>query len=168
VVIGEPELGVGLTAIFGEVGWLAKPGWKLSIADGSTEDSRARWFRRRTAVLSAIVAAAPMWMVASGGPLAVVASSSADHLVVTLRLASVIEAVVDRGDPIDCRHPSRLGMNRGLPILPMWCWGEVRDGTTPPRGGTLGLLHRGGLEEIPELAANPSPLHGRGLEHRTN
>ena len=98
-----------------------KLGWKLSIADGSTKDSRARWFRRRTAVLSAVVAAAPMWMVASGEPLAVVASSSADHLMVTLRLASIIEAVMDRGDPTDCQHPNGFGTNRGLPILPMRC-----------------------------------------------
>ena len=103
------------------VGWLAKPGWKLSIADGSTQDSRTRWFRRRTTVLSAVVAAAPMWMVASGEPLAVVALSSADHLVVTLRLTSIIEAVMDRGDPTDCRHPNGFGTNRGLPTLLMWC-----------------------------------------------
>ena len=50
-------------------------------------------------VFLAVITATPMRMVASGGPLTVVASSSADHLVVTLRLASVIEAVVDRGGP---------------------------------------------------------------------
>ena len=66
-------------------------------------------------VFLTVITAAPMRMVALGRPLTVVASSSADHLVVTLRLMSVIEAVVDRGDPIDCRHP------RGLPILSVWC-----------------------------------------------
>ena len=121
MVIGKPKLGVGLAAIFCEVGWLAKPGWELSVADSSTEDPRARWFRRGTAVFLAVVTAAPMRMVASGGPLTVVASSSADHLVVTLRLASVVEAVVDRGDPVDYRRPSGLGTNQGLPIMSMWC-----------------------------------------------
>ena len=91
----------------------------MSSADGSAEDSRARWFRRRTAVFLTVITAAPMRMVASGGPLTVVASSSADHLVVTLRLASIIEAVVDRGDPTDCRHPNGFGTNQGLPILLM-------------------------------------------------
>ena len=65
--------------------------------------------------------AAPMRMVASGGPLTVVAPSSADHLVVTLRLVSVIEAVVDRGDPIGYRHLSGLRTDRGLPIMQAWC-----------------------------------------------
>ena len=90
-----------------------------------------------------------MRMVALGRPLTVVASSSADHLVVTLRLASVIEAVMDRGGPIDCRHPSGLRTNRGLPILPRRWRGKVRGTPVPSGGGTLGLLHRGGLEEIP-------------------
>ena len=72
-------------------------------------------------VFLTVITAAPMRMVASGEPLTIVASSSADHLVVTLHLASVIEAVVDQGDPIDCRHPSGLGTNRGLPILSVWC-----------------------------------------------
>jgi hypothetical protein len=121
VVIGEPELRVGLATIFCEVGRLAKPGWELSVADGSTKDPRARWFRRGTVVFLTVITAAPMRMVASGGPLTVVAPSSADHLVVTLRLASVIEAVVDWGDPISCRHPSGLRMNHDLPILPAWC-----------------------------------------------
>jgi len=110
-VIGEPELGVGLTAILGEVGWLAKPDWKLSIADGSTEDSRAKWFRRRTTVFLTVILAASMRMVASCGPLTVVAPSPADHLVVALGLASVVKAVVDRGGPVDGRRPSRLEMN---------------------------------------------------------
>ena len=38
----------------------------------------------------------------------------------------------------------------------------------PPGGGTLGLLHCGGLEEIPELAVDPSPLRGRGLGHHAH
>ena len=94
MVVGKPELRVGLATILGEVGWLAKPSQKLSIADGSTEDSRARWFRRRTAVLPTIIAATSVRMVAAGGPLIVVASSPADHLVVTPRLALVTEVVV--------------------------------------------------------------------------
>jgi len=55
--------------------------------------TRAQW----PVILLTVVVAASMQMVASGGPLTVMAPSSADHLVVTLRLASVIEAVVDRG-----------------------------------------------------------------------
>ena len=106
-----------------------------------------------------------MWMVASSGPLIVVASSPADHLMVSLHLALVAEAVKWQGDPVDGWRPSRLWTNRGLPILPTWCRGEVRGGFAPSGGGTLGLLHRGGLEEIPELTADPSSLHGRGLGH---
>ena len=117
-------------------------------------------------VLSTIVAAASVQVVASSGPLIVVASSPADHLVVALRLTSVAEAVVQQGDPVDCRCPSGLGMNRGLPILLRRCHGKVRGTPAPLGGGTLGLLHHGGLKEIPELAADPLPLHGRGLGHR--
>ena len=100
---------------------MPKTGRELGDTDSSAKDSRARWLRRRTAVFLAVIAATLVHMVASGGPLTVVASSSADHLMVTLRLASVIEAVVDQGDPIDYRHLSRLGTNHGLPILSVWC-----------------------------------------------
>ena len=79
--------------------------------DGPAKDSGAGRFGRGTAVLLTVVAAAPMRMVALGGPLTVVAPSSADHLVVTLRLVLVVKAVMDRGDPVDCRRLSRLGTN---------------------------------------------------------
>ena len=100
---------------------MSKLGQEMSSVDGSAEDLRARWFRRRTTVFLTVITAAAVRMVASGGPLTIVVPSSADHLVVTLRLTSVIEAVVDRGDPIGCRHPSGLRTNRSLPILPAWC-----------------------------------------------
>ena len=67
----------------------------MSSADGSAEDSRARWFRRRTAVFLTVISATSMRMVASSGPLPVVASSLADHLMVALGLESVVEAVMD-------------------------------------------------------------------------
>ena len=140
----------------------------MSTADGSTKNPRARRLRRRTTVFPTVVAATSVRMVALGGPLIVVASSPVDLLVVTLHLASVAEAVEQQGDPMGYRCPSGLGMNRGLPILLMRCQGEVRGGSALPGGGTLGLLHRGGLEEIPELAVNPSPFRGRGLGHRAN
>ena len=72
-------------------------------------------------VLLTVVAATLMRMVASGGPLTIVALSSTDHHMVTLHLVSVVEVVVDRWDPIDYWCPSGLGTNRGLPILSMWC-----------------------------------------------
>ena len=62
--------------------------------DGPAEDSRAGWPRRRTAVLPTVIATASVWVVASGGPIVVVAPSPTDHIVVALRLASVAEAVV--------------------------------------------------------------------------
>jgi len=65
----------------------------MSSTDGSTEDSRARWFRRRIAVVLTIITATSVRMVAPGGPLIVVASSLADHLMVSLRLALVAEVV---------------------------------------------------------------------------
>ena len=34
------------------------------------------------------------------------------------------------------------------------------------RCGAFGLLYRGGLEKVSELAVNPSPLRGRRLGHR--
>ena len=119
-------------------------------------------------VFPIVVAATSVRMVALGGPLIVVAPSPADHLVVALRLALVAEAVVQQGDPVDCRCPSGLGTNRGLPILLRWCRGKVRGASVPSGGGTLGLLHRGGLEEIPELAVDPSPLRGGGLGHHSD
>ena len=72
-------------------------------------------------VFLTVISAALMRMVSSSGPLTIVAPSPADHLVVALGLALVVEAVVDQGDPVDGRHPSRLGTNRGLPNLPMRC-----------------------------------------------
>ena len=76
-------------------------------------------------VLITIIMATSVWMVAPGGPLIIVASLPANHLVVALRLASVAEVVMQQGDLVDCRCPSGLGMNRGLPILPRWCRGKV-------------------------------------------
>ena len=119
-------------------------------------------------VLLTVITATSVWMVALGGPLIVVASSPADHLMVTLHLASVAEAVEQQGDLVGYRCPSGLETNRGLPILPRRCRGKVRGAPAPSGGGTLGLLHRGGLEEIPELAADPSSLRGRGLGHRSD
>ena len=46
------------------------------------------------AVLATVVAAASVRVVASGGPIVVVASLPTDHIVVILRLASVAEAVM--------------------------------------------------------------------------
>ena len=45
-------------------------------------------------VLPTVVATALVRVVASGGPIIVVALSPADHIVVTLRLVSIAEAVV--------------------------------------------------------------------------
>ena len=90
-------------------------------------------------VLPTIIATALVRVVASGGPIIIVASSPADHIVVILRLASVAEAVVHRG--------------------------PFRGVLTPSRHGDLGLLYHGNLEKVSELTANPSPLHGRGLGH---
>jgi len=143
--MGKPEFGVGLAAIFCEIGWLPKPGWELSVADGSTEDPRARWFRRGTAVFLAVITAAPMRMVASGGPLTVVASSSADHLMVSLHLASITEAVKKHGDPVGYRCSSGLGTTRGFPILLRRGCGQVRGTPVLSGGGTFSLLYRGGL-----------------------
>ena len=79
----------------------------MGAADGLAEDSRARRPRRRTAVLPTVIVAASVRVVASGGPIIVVAPSPADHIVVALRLASVAEAVVHRGDPIGRRDKLR-------------------------------------------------------------
>ena len=86
-----------------------------------------------------------MHMVASGGPLIVVASSSADHLMVSLPLVLIVEAVKEHGDPVSYRCSSRFGTSRGFPVLPRWCRGQVRDAPMPSGGRTLGLLNRGGL-----------------------
>ena len=48
-------------------------------------------------VLPTVVATTSVQVVASGGPIIVVAPSPADHIVVALRLASVAKAVVHRG-----------------------------------------------------------------------
>ena len=119
-------------------------------------------------ILLSVITATSVWMVALDRPLVVVASSPTDHLMVCLHLALVVEAVEPQGDPVGYWRPSGLGTNRGLPILPMRCRGEVRGGSAPSGGEALGLLHRDGLEEVPELATNPSPFHGRGLRHRAN
>ena len=88
---------------------MPKMGQELGDTDSSAEDSRARWLRRRAAVFLAVVAATSVHMVALGGPLTVVASSSADHLMVSLHLVSIVEAVKKHGDPVGYRCSSRLG-----------------------------------------------------------
>ena len=90
---------------------MSKPGWEMCSADGSAEDPRTRRFRRRTAVLLTVITATLVWMVALGGPLIVVASSPADHLMVCLHLALVAEAVESQGDPVGYWCPSGFGMN---------------------------------------------------------
>ena len=74
---------------------MPKTGRELGDTDSSVEDSRARWLRRRATVFLAVVAATSVHMVASGGPLTIMASSSADYLVVSLPLVSIAEAVVN-------------------------------------------------------------------------
>ena len=68
-------------------------------------------------VLPTIVATASVQVVASGGPLVVVALSPTDHVVVALRLALVAEAVMHREGLVGFRCPSGLETNRGLSIL---------------------------------------------------
>ena len=62
-------------------------------------------------VLPTVVATASVPVVASGGPLVVMAPSPADHIVVALRLTLVAEVVAHRGDPIGCRCLSGLRTN---------------------------------------------------------
>ena len=93
--------------------------------DGPAEDPRAWRFRGRTAVFPAIVATASVWVVAPSGPLIVVALSPADHLMVSLHLASIAEAVKKHGDPVGYRCSSGLGTSRGFSILPRRCRGQA-------------------------------------------
>ena len=145
MVIGKPEFGVGLAAVLCKIGWLPKLGQEKSSVDGPAEDPRAWRFRRRTAVLLAIIAAASVWVVAPGGPLVVVASSPADYLMVSLRLSSIAEAIKQQGDPVGYRCSSGLRTNRGFPILLRRCCGQVRGAPVPSGGRTFGLLYRGSL-----------------------
>ena len=81
---------------------MPKLGQEVGAADGLAKDSRVGWPRRRTAILPTIIAITSVRVVASGGPIIVVASSPADRIVVLLRLASVAEAVVHRGGLVGC------------------------------------------------------------------
>ena len=83
----------------------------MCSVDGSAEDPRTRWFRRRTAVLLTVITATLVWMVALGGPLVIVVSSPADHLMVCLHLTLVAEVVEPQGDPMGYWRPSGLGTN---------------------------------------------------------
>ena len=103
---------------------MPKPGREKGSADGPAEDPRAWWFRRRAAVLLAVVATTSVWVVAPSGPLVVVASLPADHLMVSLHLASIAEAVKKHGDPVGYRCSSRLEKSRGFPVLPRRCRGK--------------------------------------------
>ena len=73
---------------------MAKSGRELCAADGPAKDSGAWRFRRRVAVLPTVIATASVQLVAPGGPIVVVAPSSAAHVVAVLRLALVVEVVV--------------------------------------------------------------------------
>jgi len=121
-------------------------------------------------VLPTVVAATSARVVASGGPIVVMAPSSADDIVVALRLTSVTEGVMHRGGPEAVVHRGGLEavVHRGRSILSRWHRGPFRGVPVPPRRGAFGLLYRGGLEKVSELAANPLPLRGRGLGHRSD
>ena len=96
-------------------------------------------------VLPAVVATASVWVVAPSGPLVVVASSPADHLMVSLHLTPIAEAVQKHGDPVGYWRSVGLGTSRGFPVLPRRCRGQVRGAPVSSGGGTLSLLNRGGL-----------------------
>ena len=163
-VIGEPKFRVGLTAVLREVGRLSEPSGERSNADGPAEDPRSWRLRGRTAVLTAVVATASVWVVAPGGSV-VVAPSPANYFVVALCLALVSRSIAHRGGPVGCRRASRLGKDRGILALARLRRGLLRSASAPAGGGTFGLLHRSGLEEVAELSADPSPLGGGGFGH---
>ena len=93
--------------------------------DGPTEDPRAWRLRGRTMVLTAVVATASVWVVAPTGPLVVVPSSPADHLMVSLHLVSIAEVVQKHEDPMGYWRSVGLGTSRGFPVLPRRCRGKV-------------------------------------------
>ena len=99
----------------------------------------------RTTVFPAIVATASVWVVAPSGPLVVMASSPTDHLMVSLHLASIAEAVQKHGDPVGYWRSVGLRTSRGFPVLPRRCREKVRGAPAPLGGRTLGLLNRSGL-----------------------
>ena len=82
-------------------------------------------------VFLTVISAASMRMVASSGPLPFVAPSPADHLVVALDLASVVEAVVDRGTLL--MVGARAGSGRTEASLSCRCGVEGRSETAPRR-----------------------------------
>ena len=96
-------------------------------------------------VLLAVIAAASVRVVTPSGPFVVVASSPADHLMVSLCLTSIAEVVQKHRGPMGYRCSSGIGTNRGFPIVPRRGCGQVRGAPVPLGGGTFGLLHRGGL-----------------------
>jgi len=102
----------------------------VRAADGSAEDSRTRRPGRRTAVLLAVVATASVRVVVLGGPIVVVAPSPADHIMVTLRLTSVAEAVVHRGALL--AFGARAGSGRTEASL-SYRGGAVGSSEAPPR-----------------------------------
>ena len=109
---------------------MSKLGQEVSAADVLAEDSRARGPRRRTAVLPAVVATASVRVVASSGPIVVVVPSPADHIMVTLRLTSVAEAVVHRGALL--AFGARAGSGRTEASL-SYRGGAVGSSEAPPR-----------------------------------
>ena len=166
-VIGEPKFRVGLAAVLREVGRLSEPGGERSNADGPAEDPRSWRLRGRTAVLTTVVATASVWVVASGGSV-VVAPSPANYFVVALCLALVPKSIAHRGGPVDRRCASGLGTDRGILAPARLRCGLLRSASAPAGGGTFGLLHCCGLEEVAELSADPSPFGGGGLGHRSD
>ena len=116
-------------------------------------------------VLPTIVATTSVWVVALGGPIVVVAPSPADHIMIALRLVSIVEAIMHRGGLVGFGCLTRPWTNRGLSILSRRCHGQFRGAPAPSRGGAFGLLYRCGLEEVSEFAMDPSPLRGRWLGH---
>jgi hypothetical protein len=79
------------------------------------------------------------------------------------RLAVVDDALTDRGFlvPLFCG----LGMNRGLFLVSGGLRRLLRGKPVTPRGGNLGLLHGGSLEETSNLIAGPAGLGCRWLRH---
>jgi hypothetical protein len=104
-------------------------------------------------------------VVASSCTITVFVPPALDDVVTGIsRFTVVDDAFTDRGRLVPL---GMLRMNRGLSLLLGGLDRLLRGKPASPRGGTLGLLHGGGLEESSDFIAGPMGLEVRCLGHVT-
>jgi hypothetical protein len=95
-------------------------------------------------------------MVASSHAVTVLARAALNNVATGVsRLMVVAGELRGRSYPVS---PGRLGVNQGLSLLSGGLNDPLQGCLASPRGGALGLMHGGGLEEFSDFIPSPTGI----------